>query len=220
MSTVETERKDFDSRALVRKTTVGLACFAPKTVELPATLLTSATEIVDLSTLGFIPIGMVTREGYTFSGEIEKEDVDALGYYSPVRSDVTRVPRTVSMTLLESGKKAIQELVRGTKITETQSATTGEVVFDEPDLPNFDEVRLIVVSADGPLSNHWIEGRGFFAAKISSLGEETWAHEGAHQRQVTFDIFNDDVEGVPVRHYFGGSGAILAKDILGYAQGV
>lgn len=220
MPTFDTLRQSADHRALVRKTTKAVAYFAPKTVDLPDNLLTSSTELTDIVTAGFIPVGIVSRDGYTFSGDIEKEDIDGLGYYSPVRSDVTRVPRSVSMTLMESGKKAIQELLRGTKITETQSATTGEVVFDEPDLPNFEEVRLLIISSDGPLSSLWIEGRGYFAAKISSLGEETWAHEGAHQRQVTFDIYTDDVEGVPVRHYFGGTGAIAAKTVLGYTAGV
>lgn len=221
MPTFDTIRQGADNRKLVRKIQKAVAFLAPQSVALPASLYSETGELADLKTDGFIPFGLVTPDGYTFSGEREKEDIDALGYSSPIRSDVTRVPRTVSMTLLETGKRAIEELKRGVDLSSTvQDSTTGEIVYDEPDMPIDREYRLIIIGADGPVDEQWIMGKGYGAAKLANLGDEVWGQEGAVQSEVTLDIFTDDTIGAPVRHYMGGTGAVKYKDVLGYAQSI
>lgn len=223
MATFEEIRQGADSRALVRKIQRAVAFIAPKTIDLPDSLFAAspATGLVDLKAAGWLPLGLVTPDGYTFSGERETEDIDALGYASPVRTDTTRVPRSVSVTLLESGRKHVEELKRGVDLTGiTQDATTGEVVFDEPELPIDREYRLIVVGQDGPADEEWVMGKAYGAVKISNAGEETWGQEGAVQSEITLNVFTDDEIGTPVRHFMGGTGAVKHKDVLGYAQGV
>ncbi len=206
-----------DERGLIRKIQKAVAFLAPLSVALPTTLFSGAGDLVVLNTAGFLPIGMVTPDGWKFGREIEKEDIDALGYASPVRSDVTKVTRSVTATLLESGRRHIQELKYGTQLTATtQDATTGEIVFTEPDLPIGEEYRLIVVGADGPADKLWIMGRGYGLVKLASTGEETWGQSGAVQSEITLDVFTDDEVGGPVRHYVGGSGALAAKTELGF----
>lgn len=218
MPTISEQIAAADERGLVRKIQRAMAFIAPTTVELPESLYSTGS-LVDLKTSGFLPVGLVSPDGYSFSREIEKEDIDALGYASPVRSDVTRVPRSVTFTALEKGRKHMLELTYGTDLSAvTQDATTGEIVFDEPDLPVNAEYRLIVVGEDGPAAENWVMGKGFFRVKLSGTAEEVWGREGAVSQQFTLDVFSDDEAGVPVRHYIGGTGAVAHKDVLGFTQ--
>lgn len=219
--TFDTIRQEADSRALVRKVQKAVAFLAPKTVDLPETLFESVGSLVDLKAEGFLPVGMVSPDGYTFTREISKEDISALGYASAVRSDVTGVVRSISFTAIESFRRHMMELQYGTDLSAvTQSATTGEVVVDEPELPIGQEYRLIVLGSDGPATEEWIMGRGYGIVKLGTSGENTWGQEGALAQQYTLDVFTDDEIGTPVRHYFGGTGAVLHKAVTGFTAGV
>lgn len=220
MATVEEIRQNADHRSMVRKIQKAYAFLLPTTAPLPTSLYTTGSLTDFSATPGAISVGLVSPDGWTFAREIETEDINALGYGSPVRTDITTVPRSVTVTALESNRKEIQELKYGTVITETQDAATGEVVFDEPDLPNSKEYRLIVVGADGPADEEWIMGKGFPAVKLTGTGEEVWGQEGAVSQELTFSVFSDDETGAPVRHYLGGTGAVRFKDVLGYTQAV
>lgn len=219
MVTFDTIRQSADNRKLIRKVQKSFAFLLPTTTPLPTTLYATGS-LIDFGALtGAISLGIITPDGFGFGREMEKEEVDGLGYASPVRSDVTKVPRTVTVTVLESGRKEISELKHGLVITATQSPTTGEVVYDEPDLPFNREYRLIVVGLDGPADEEWIMGKGFGAVKLASTGDESWGAE-AISTEFTFDVFTDDTTGTPVRHYLGGTGALKYKDVLGFTAGV
>lgn len=217
MPTFDTLRQGNDSRQLVRKIQKAIAVLAPKSVELPDSLFGTGGTLIDLKALGFLPVGLVSPDGYNFARDIESEQVDALGYASPVRSDTTRVPRQVTFTALEKGRKHMTELIYGTSLASTvQDPTNGEVVFDEPDLPVDAEYRLLIIGADGPADEQWILGKGYGAVKLSAGGAESWGQEGAASTEITLDVFTDDEIGTPVRHYMGGTGAVKHKDVLGY----
>ncbi|QAY16067.1 major tail protein [Arthrobacter phage Elesar] len=217
MPTFATIQADADERSLVRKVQKAVAFVAPMSVELPEALTGADSLPIDIKTAGFLPVGLVSPDGYNFGREVEKEDIDALGYASPIRSDVTRVPRSVSFTVLEKGRKHMLELIYGTSLTGVTQRLNGELIIDEPDLPVDAEWRLLVVGSDGPAANNWLLGRGYGAVKLSATGEEVWGREGAVSQQLTFDVFTDDEVGVPVRHYFGGTGA-KASTVLGFTK--
>jgi hypothetical protein len=217
MPTFATIQADADERSLVRKIQKAVAFIAPMTVELPEALTGADSLPIDLKTAGFLPVGLVTPDGYSFGREIESEDVDALGYASPIRSDTTRVPRTVSFTVLEKGRKHMLELTYGTDLTGVTQGVNGEIVIDEPDLPVDAEWRLLIVGSDGPAANNWILGKGYGAVKLNATGEEVWGREGAVSQQLTFNVFTDDEIGVPVKHYYGGTGA-KASTVLGFTK--
>ncbi|WP_138443520.1 hypothetical protein [Sinomonas susongensis] len=220
MPTFATLQQDSDNRNLIRKIQKALAFIAPTSVELPATLFEAGGTLIDLKAAGYLPVGIVTPDGYEFSRDVKKEDVSALGYASPVRSDITEVTRQIKMTALETGRKHMLELTYGTDLSAvTQSATTGEVVFDEPDLPVGQEYRLLVIGSDGPAANNWILGRGYGVAKLASTDSQKWGTGDPVQQAYTFDVFTDDEIGTPVRHYIGGTGALAAKTALGFTAG-
>ncbi|WP_324644154.1 hypothetical protein [Pseudarthrobacter sp. LT1] len=220
MPTFDTIRTDSDNRNLIRKIQKAIGFLAPTSVELPDTLFSAAGTLVDLKTLGYLPFGIVTPDGWEFGRDINKEDVSALGYASAVRSDITEVARTVKATLLETGRRHILEATYGTDLSAiTQSATTGEIVFDEPDLPVGQEYRLLILGSDGPAAENWIVGRGYGSVKLSATDSQKWGSGDAVQQSVTFDVFTDAEIGTPVRHYMGGTGALAHKTALGFTAG-
>jgi len=220
MPTFATIQQDSDNRNLVRKLQRAIAFIAPKSVDLPTTLFGTGGALVDLKAAGFLPVGLVTPDGYEFGRDVSKSDVSALGYASPVRSDVDSVARSVKMTALETGKKHMLELTYGTDLSATTQATaSGEIVFDEPDLPIGQEYRLLVIGSDGPAADNWILGRGYGLVKLASTDSQKWGTSDAVTQSYTFDVFTDDEIGTPVRHYIGGTGAVTAKTDLGFTAG-
>lgn len=217
MPTFDELRVGADNRQLIRKAQKAVAFLAPMSKELPEKLLEAAGTFADLKTAGYLPVGMVTPDGYNYTRDIEKEDIDALGYASPVRSDVTRVPRSVTFTTLEKGRKHMLELIYGADLSGvTQDPATGEIVFDEPDMPINKEYRLLIISVDGPSDALWVMGKGFHSVKLSGGGSEQWQKEGPASTEITLDVSSDDETGTPVRHYLGGTGALKYKDVLGF----
>lgn len=221
MPTFDTIRQDADERALIRKIQKAVAFLAPPTVDLPTSLFGVGGALIDLKTEGWLPVGMVTPDGYDFGRDISKEDVTALGYASSVRSDITEVARSVTMTPLETGRKHMLELSLGTDLSAvTQDATTGEVVIDEPDLPVGQEYRLLIIGSDGPAADNWILGRGYGVVKLASTDSQKWGTGDPVSQPLTFDVFTDSEIGTPVRHYMGGTGAVKHKAVLGFTAGV
>lgn len=220
MPTFDTIRTEADNRLLVRKIQKAAAFIAPLTVPTPTTLFGTGGTLIDLKTLGWLPVGMVTPDGYTFGRDISKEDVNALGYASAVRSDISTVARTVSFTALEKGKKHMYELAYGANYSAVvQTLANGEVVLQEPDLPVGQEYRLLVIGSDGPATANWIFGKCYPTVKLANTGEETWGQEGAVQLQYTLDVYTDQTLGVPVLHFMGGTGAVAQKTVTGFTQG-
>lgn len=207
---------EYDERGLVRKIQRAVALLAPLTVDLPEALTGPDSLPIDLKAEGFLPIGIVSADGYSFGSDIEKDDIDALGYSSFVRSDITRVARTISFTALETGRRHLSELLHGVDLSNVQMDTNGEIVWEEPDLPTGQEFRFLVVGSDGPADTNWVIGKGYPTVKLASVGEESWSKEGALQREVTLDVFTDEDEGYPVRHYLGGTATQKYADVLGY----
>lgn len=221
MPTFDTLRQDADERALIRKIQKAIGFIAPTTVALPTSLFTGAGVLVDLAAAGWKPVGMVTPDGWEFGRDVSSEDISAFGYAGAVRSDVTEVARTVSMTALESGRKHMLELAYGTDLTAvTQSATTGEVIFYEPDLPVDKEYRLLVIGSDGPAAENWIIGRGYGRVKLDTTESQTWGTSDPLTQSFSFKIFTDDVIGAPVKHYMGGTGAVVHKLTTGFTEAV
>lgn len=218
--TFDTIRQEADERKLIRKVQKAVAFMGRADVELPESLFATGS-LLDLKTAGWLPVGIVSADGYTFGREINKEDVDALGYASPVRSDITQVPRTITFTPLETGRRHIMELKYGADYSAvTQDPVTGEVVLDEPELPVGEEFKLLVIGSDGPTAENWVLGKGFEAVKLSGGGDETWGGDSPVGGEMTLDVFTGETTGVPVRHYMGGTGALKYKDVLGYTAGV
>lgn len=215
MTSVPELQVESDNRALIRKVLRAVAFLAPTSVDLPESLTDESGALVELPT-GWLPVGIVTPDGYTFSGDVDKDEIDALGYASPVRSDIMSITRQVSFTALEYGRRHMLELLYGQDLSTVTQSAGGEVTFDEVDLPAGTEYRLLVIGDDGPASDNWLLGRGYPSVKLADRGEQSWAKEGAVETEYTLDVFTDSELGTPVRHYIAGTGAQKNATALGF----
>lgn len=215
MTTVPELQAESDDRKLIRKVLRAVAFLASTSVALPESLTDENGELKELPS-GWLPVGIVTPDGYTFSGDVDKDDIDALGYASPVRSDIMSITRQVSFTALEYGRRHMLELLYGQDLSAVSPSAGGEITFDEVDLPSGAEYRLLVIGDDGPASENWLLGRGYPSVKLADRGEQTWAKDGAVETQYTLDVFTDADLGTPVRHYIAGTGAQKNAEVLGF----
>src|SRR5690625_4160251 len=129
MPTLAELQRDADSRGLVRKIQRAVGLLAPMDVDLPEALTDEDSLPVDLKALGFLPVGIVTPDGYRFGRDIEKDDIDALGYSSYIRSDITRVARSITFNAMETGRKHLTELMYGVDLSGVSPTVNGEIVF-------------------------------------------------------------------------------------------
>src|SRR5690625_4214996 len=218
MATVAELQAEFDDRGLIRKVTRAIAVLAPISVDLPETLTDETGELKELPA-DWLPVGIVSPDGYTFGTDIDKDEIDALGYASPVRTDIMSVVRSITFTPLEYGRRHMLELTYGQDLSGITPSAGGEITFDEVDLPINAEWRLLVIGDDGPASDNWLLGRGYPRVKLGERAEEQWQKEGAVQQEITLDVFTDDDLGTPVRHYIAGTGAVKHAESLGFVGG-
>lgn len=215
-TTIAAMKKKADNSGLVRKTTNACAFLAPTSATLPETI-TETTGQLSEAPAGFWPIGLVTTDGFEFSNDTDKSEVEALGYADPVRTDITKVAKSVKVTAFETWKKNLLEVIKGVDLSQVKSKTgSGEVTFDEPQTPILREYRMLIIATDGPADAEFIWGKGFPRVKLAELPGETWNQEDAVSVELTFDILPDAELGMAVRNYYGGSGAKKYKDQIGF----
>lgn len=218
MTTIEALKKKHNRTTNVRKGLNALAFLAPMTMAVPVSITDAGGALKEIPA-DFMPLGLITTDGITFSADAKNEEVPALGYAEAVRSDLTGAPKSVKLTVLEPVRKTIQQLVYGIDLSQTKaSKTTGEITFDEAAIPALDEYRLLLVMADGPAADEWLIGRCYPRVKLSSLPDEKWAASDAIQFDLEFSAFMDETAGTSCRHYIGGSGAIRHRDAIGFEQ--
>lgn len=205
-----------DSPSMVRKALEVITFLAPMNAELPPTITDQNGALKSLPE-GWLPAGVITPDGLTFGGDVEKQEVEALGYATPVRTDVTKAPKTISVTFLESYRRPLMELIYGMDLSEVTQGANGELVFDELPIPQAIEYRLLTIARDGAGNAMWIDGRGYGRVKLASIPEETWTSDNPMQYPVEFDVLIDENLGTPVRHYIGGPGAKNASTKMGFA---
>lgn len=215
-TTIEALKRKHNRQDNTRKGLNVIAFMAPLSIDLPEAITEGTGQLTELPP-GWLPVGLMTKDGVNFSVDVSIEEVEALGYLEPVRQDIVKAPRTVKLTVLETLRKHIQQLVYGVDLSAVKAnKTTGEVVFDEAPMPQFEEFRLVSVMADGPAANEWLVGRGFPCVKLQTVPEEVWSPSDPVKFDLEFAIKTDDTLGTPCRHYIGGTGALKHIDAIGF----
>lgn len=206
-----------DNPNLVRKILEAVAFLAPEDApEISA--LTDATGALQVLDESYLPVGLVTPDGYTFGGDTTTEDVPALGYTAPVRTDITGQTRTVAFTALEAYKRTLLELAYGIDLSSVVQGANGEIVFDHPDRPLQRFYKLLVIGRDGSGSGEWFRGKWFPRASVTSFPEEVWSSGDPTQYPITVSTYVDDVIGTGERDFIAGAAALASKTELGFAQ--
>jgi len=206
-----------DNPSLVRKILEAVAFLGPEDAP-DIDGLTDANGALQTLPPEYLPVGLVTPDGYTFGGDTNTEDVEALGYAAPVRSDITGQTRTVSYTALETLRRTNLELAWGMDLSAVTQGVNGEIVVDHPDRPQQRFYRLIVIGRDGSGTGEWFRGKFFPRCSITSFPEEVWSAADPTQAAITLSTYVDDTIGTGERDFIAGRGAKAASAALGFTQ--
>lgn len=205
MATFAEIKNQADSPKQVRKVLEAVAFMAPEDADFIDTLTDESGALKSLPA-DYFPVGIVTRDGYTFGGDTETEAVDALGYAQPIREDITGYTRTVTFQAYEVFRKEILALAYGMDLDTVTQAVNGEIVFDRPPLPEQRFYRLVVIGKDGSGDKEIYRGKGFPRVSVTSVPEEAWNTE-ALRFEITLSTYVDDEIGTGEREFIAGPGA-------------
>jgi hypothetical protein len=193
--------------ALVRKALNTIVAVAPYTTPALTTILSPTTTALAALPAGWVQLGRLTEDGSTWPRETEMSEIFGQGSANPVRSDIRRAVKRVSFTLLEARRKTI-ELAQGIDLSGVvPAATTGEVKWDEPDLPTYPYMRMVAIAQDVTGTGEMYIGRHLLRCKVTEAGEDMWSDQDqAMVTPLTFTAYNDETAGTPMRHFRGGPG--------------
>lgn len=219
MPTFASLKQQADSPSLLRKGLQVIA-FAAKAsdADLPANITGPDMQPLALPE-AFFPLGMQNTDGWEFEADTDKDETESLGYAQPPRVDINKVAKTAKISLQESFRRDITELMYGLDLSQvTQDAESGEIVYDYPALPETFDYRLLVIARDGTPGNEWLWARGYYTARLSELPSETLNAE-LLEHEITFDILLDEDSGSSQRDYIAGSAAKANAAKLGFTAG-
>lgn len=187
-------------------------------VDPPQTLFSvedGVAKVVDLADAGFTAIGMVTVDGFNFEREDSNSEVQSQGFVTATREDLETSERSVSFTVQEVQKRALQEFMNGTRYDDVE-VVEGEVVKRNPEMPMHDEWCLVVVALDGAEGNEYLDAKVLPTIKVQTVGGEQWGGDSERNREITAKVYVDDELGVPEIDIMGGQGFLRTAEDLGW----
>lgn len=182
---------------------------AAMSVAVPDDICEGATaELAELP-VGWADIGLILEDdALTWSRDVEKADIRALGYRDPVRSDFTSDVTGLAFTALETNRHSIERYTGMDLSGATPKALTGSIVVDQVAAP-VRRNRYLAIARDGVGADTIYVGRCLTSGEVAEMGDQTWTTaEGAMGWPTTLNGMVDTNvgSGVSVRHYFGGPG--------------
>lgn len=169
--------------------------------------------------VGAFDFGLIDKEdAITLSREMEKADINAIGYANPVRSDFTSDIFGMSMKGLETNRHNIENNL-GIDLSGVQADENGEVAFDQPQVPVVRQLRYLMISRMGVGVDTIYFARQFLAGEVVETGEQTITDgEGYLGWPFTINGMVDTAYGASVRHHFGGPGWEALLEEAGFTQ--
>jgi hypothetical protein len=197
------------NEALIRKGLDVAVFIAPMTADFPARLTDEAGELEELPE-GYEPLGQLSEDGASWARETEVSDLFGIGTAEPVRSDVRRATKRLTVVPMETNRTVLSQYL-GIDLSALSTLAGGATVIDEPGLPPFNYVRLVAIAKDvsslGSGSGEYYLGRGFPRARVTEVAENVWSDgDTAVQYSLTFTAFQDPTLGTASRLYFEGQG--------------
>jgi len=216
MASISQQMTSNDNKNLAFKPVRSIGFMGTDETQIPDSLFEDG-QLKDFKAEGWLPTGLITPEGFTFSREIEREAINAFGYTSPIMNPITAVPRTIAFTPYEVVRKHLLKITIGTELEGvTMDPETGEVVIQEPEMPVDFEFPFLVLGEGGPTDNNMIQGKGYYKVSLQTTAEEIWGSEGTAAKQLTLDVFTGDDSGIPVQHYYAGSAMLAHHEAAGF----
>lgn len=191
---------------------------APDTTPVLTSLFEAPNTMINPTEMGFFSVGLLTDEGLNFEDTFEVEGTPSAGYLQNTREDLSSTTNTVSVTLQESYNRYVESVVRGADYTGVEMGENGEIVYDNPSFPIFQEFRGLALAVDGPPDDQWIMGEFYFALKLSARDARAWANGSTVDRPVTFTAFPDTELNIPSRSFVAGTGPQKHAEALGFGE--
>lgn len=191
--------------SLIRKGLAVAIFVAPQDTALPARITDTSGNLVALPA-DWEDLGWINEDGATWARETEVSDIFGVGAPEPLRSDVRRATKRLTVVCLET-KRIVLEQYLGMDLSATGTYDGEEAVVDESVLPPFRYVKLLGIAKDTRGDGEYYMGRAFPNCRVTEVGEEVWQDgDTANQRSITFTAFQDSALGTASRYYFGGPG--------------
>ena len=148
MTTMAELKQGAHNSALVRKILSSVAFYAPYSAEMPTSYFSTGGVLAPAPT-GFNPLGMTEKDdAFTFASDTDTEEVEAHGYPSAVRVDITKTTRTVASTFLETRKQTL-ELATGTDLSNVTVDANGAIEIVESETSARPHGRLVIIAVQG-----------------------------------------------------------------------
>lgn len=190
----------------------------PMSAPLIAAITTGADALLSELPVGYYDVGLINKEdAITWSREMEKSSITAIGYRDPVRSDVTSDVTGLAFAALEMNRSAIERHLGIDLAGAVPTAVTGEVVIDQPTNAPVIQNRYLTVARDGVGADTIFVARLLAAAEVAEVGEQTMTDgEGSLTWPCTLNGMVDTTAGFAIRHFFGGPGWRARLDEAGF----
>ena len=195
----------------VRKGMAGAVFVAPMSAP-PVTAITDTQGALVAVPAPYKPFGWISEDGVTWPRETEVSEIFGWGGSEPIRSDLRRATKRMTVTAFETNRTVLEEYL-GQDLSAVTTASGGESSFDEAPLPPFPFRRVLVIARDTASGGEYYRGQHFLRAKVTEVSEQTWADADTPiSYQITYTAFQDADEGTAVRHFLGGPGRNAADE--------
>lgn len=157
---------------------------------------------------GWFDFGLLDKDqAIALSRNMEKADINAVGFRDPVRSDVTTDVFGMTFNGLEINRHNIEYNLNVDLSAHVPKAVTGEVAFDQPTAGSSKRGRFLTIAQDGTGADTIYIGRQWYAGEVTETGDQTITDgEGALMWPITVESRVDTDFNASVRHFFGGPG--------------
>lgn len=209
------------NRALARKMTK-MALYLGKSDVAAITTIVDATNQLVIPD-GYESVGHVSAEqGAAITPTLEISELAAYGEGQPIRRDIASRASTLAATMLES-KRRVFEAYYGIDLSavlaSSAAGTKNELTFDQPDLPDVMDWRVLLLGRDGRGTNAIYHAEWFPLMNLTEVGARTWSATEGMSWPITLGAQADDVVGTPQRSFWAGPGLTTAKlTAMGFAR--
>lgn len=192
---------------LVRKGMAGAVFVAPMTAT-AITAITDTSGALVAIPAEYKPLGWISEDGVSWPRETEASDIYGWGGSEPIRTDIRRSTKRLTVTAFETNRTVLEEYL-GQSLASVTTATGGESSWDEASLPPYPYRRVLVIARDTAGAGEYYRGQHFVRAKVTEVAEQTWADADTPvSYQLTYTAFQDPDEGTAVRHFLAGPGRV------------
>jgi hypothetical protein len=191
--------------SLIRKGLAVAIFVAPSDTPMPPRITDDNGDLLALDPV-WRDLGWINEDGASWARETEVSDIYGVGAPEPLRSDVRRATKRLTVVALETNIVVLEQYL-GMDLSAVGTYDGGESVIDEAVLPPFRYVKLLGIAKDTRGDGEYYLGRGFPSCRVTEVAEEVWQDgDTANQRSLTFTAFQDTALGTASRYYLGGPG--------------